>query len=551
MGALGSTVRSLVRDKGFSITVLMTLAICVMANTTTFALVNCVLLRPLPLPEADDLVLIANRYPKAVSEFTNESSYGDYVDRLKGVPALESLGMFQYRDQTLEINGNPEQTPGMLVTASFFDVARVRPSIGRGFEAGEEEPGKDDKVILSAGLAKQLFGAESAASGRTLRISGRTHSVVGVIPAGFSFPGKEARLWIPLAVSSEVKQRYHSNNWYQIGRLRPGATIAQVQAQVDAINAGNMDRFPQFRQLLINAGFHSVVEPLKLMLVRQIESSLYLLWGGAICVLLIGALNLANLSLARFSARTRDIATRLAIGATPAQVWRAVVIEYVAVALTGGVLGLIAGSVLLRLLAFAAAITSFPRASEVHIDAVTVAVALLLSALSGLAMALAPVTGVLQVRVAGMLRESGERSGTAGRQAQALRRMLVVAEIGFAFVLLLGAGLLLTSFRNLLKADPGFRADHVLTAFVNAPRTRYKSDDDLRRLTTAAVEAVRRIPGVTTAGVTDTIPLGGNASDSVVFAEGYQMRPGESIISPLYMSVTPGYFEAMRISLLR
>src|SRR4051812_17882608 len=318
MRALRSTVRALVRDKGFSIIVLLTLAICVMANTTTFAIVDCVLLRPLPLPEADDIVLIANRYPKAVAEITNQSSYGDYTDRLKGVPAVESLAMFQYRDQTLEINGNPEQIPGMLVTASFFDVVRVRPSIGRRFEAAEEEPGKDDKVILSSGLAKRLFGAESAASGQKLRISGRTHSVVGVMPAGFSFPGKEARVWIPLAVSSEVKQRYHSNNWHQIGRLRRGATIGQAQAQLDAINAGNMYRFPQFRELLINAGFHSAVEPLKLMLVRQIGSSLYLLWGGAICVLLIGALNLANLSLARFSARTRDIATRLAIGASPA-----------------------------------------------------------------------------------------------------------------------------------------------------------------------------------------------------------------------------------------
>ncbi len=543
-------IRALLRDKGFSLTVILTLAICVMANTATFAIVNSVLLLPLPLPDADRIVLVGNRYPKATNQITFMSSGGDYVDRQKGVTALESQALFRYRDRTIEINGSPEQIDGLAVTASFFSVTRVQPAVGRPFTEADEAPGQNDKVILTAGLATELFGSDSAALSRTLRVSGTPFTVVGVMPRDFRFPGPESRFILPLSLTPEEKQGHHNNNWFYIGRLRPGATIAQVQSQVDAINSANLTRFPEFRDILINAGFHSVAEPFKLMLVRQIEGSLYLLWGGALCVLLIGAFNLANLSLARFSSRSRDIATRLALGAGTGQLWRALTVEHLLLALAGGLAGLLAGDALLRVLS-TGIIAELPRAAEVRIDAVTVAVALGLSALTGLIMGAAPITGMLRMRLAGTLRDAGNRTGTTGKQARGLRQLLVVAEVAFAFVLLLGAGLLLVSFRNILKNDPGFRAENVVTASVNIVPARYKADPEIRTFINTSLEAIRRIPGVTAAGATDSIPLGGNSSDSVIFAEGYQFQRGESIVAPKYLSVSPGYFEAMRIPLVR
>lgn len=543
------SVRSLMRDKAFAATVLLTLAVCIAANTTTFAIVNSVILRPLPFPGADQIVLMSNRYPNAGAPTASQSSAGDYYDRLRSVTALREQAMFDFSGQTLEIYGTPEQLQGMAVTPSLFPLLKTTAAEGRTFTAAEGELGSERKVILSDGLWRTVYGGDPGIVGRDVRLSGKPYTIVGVMPPGFNFVDPEVRLWVPLAFTPNQKAAHHNNNWYNIGRLAPGATLAQVQSQVDALNAANLELNPQFKQILINAGFHTVVEPLRHMIVKDVERTLYLLWGGAIFVLLIGALNLANVSFARLTVRRKEMATRLALGGSRVQLLRQLLIENGMIAIAGGVAGILLGVAMLRALT-ATGFDHFPRASEVHIGIAVIIASLAMSAAVGAAIGLLPLIGGFDVDVSQVLRDDS-RSGTSGVRTRRLRQVLVGAEIGFAFVLLAGAGLLFASFRNLLDVDPGFTRDGVLTASTNAPRSRYPDDPSLAILVRRSLEGIRALPGVVSAGATTVIPLGGDHSDSVIFAEGYVVKPGESLISPNQVAVTPGYFESMRIALLR
>lgn len=542
-------IRALLRDKGFAGTVLLTLAVCIAANTAIFAIVNSVVLRPLPVPNAREIVLMSNSYPKAGAPNTKNSSAGDYYDRLQGITALATQAMFRGADQAIEIGGIPRQVTGYAVTPSFFRLVEVPPAHGRAFTEAEGEIGSEQKVILSDGLWREIYGGNLSAIGRDLRIGGRPYTVVGIMPPGFNFVDPEVRFWVPLAFTAEQKAAHHNNNWYNIGRLKPGATMSQVQAQVDAINAANLERFPQFKTILINAGFHTTVQPLDEMIVGEIRPTLYLLWGGALFVLLIGALNLANVALARFTVRRKEVATRLALGVSQPGLLRQFVAENMLLALAGGVAGLLLGYGLLQSLAVIG-FKRFPRASEVHIDAAVILVALGLSAVIGVLLGILPLANVMKLNVSSVLHD-GSRTGTAGTGIRRLRQALVGAEIGLSFVLLVGAGLLLASFRNLLHVDPGFKSDRVLTASTLAPRARYADDKALNALMRRALDSIRRVPGVISAGATSAIPFGSSHSDSVIFAEGYTMKPGESLISPTAFDVTPGYFETMRIPLAR
>jgi len=375
--------RSLLRDKGFAATVVLALAICMAAYTATFAIVNSVLLRPLPIPNADAIVLMANLYPKAGVTDQEVSGVPDYYDRLRAVTALQEQAMFDQADMTLKVNGRAEQVPGMEVTPSFFKLIGISPARGRAFTPEEGEIGNDHKVILSHALWQQLYGGDPSAIGHELRLAATPFTIVGIMPRNFVFLYPEVRFWVPLAFTAKAKTQYHNNGWEDIGRLKPGATIAQVQAQVNALNAANLERLPQLRSFIISSGFYTKVEPLQHMLVRNVEGVLYLLWGGAVFVLLIGGLNITNLALARWSVRGSEIATRLALGASRAQLARQFTVENALVAGVGG----IGGVVLLRAVA-AVGLENFPRAEEVRIDGTVILVAL------GLAVAVGVLVGL-------------------------------------------------------------------------------------------------------------------------------------------------------------
>jgi predicted permease len=542
-------VRSLWRAKGFAATVALTFAICIAANTALFAIVDSVVLRPLPVPDANSIVLLGNEYPKAGVSNLNSSSAGDYYDRLREMTAFESQALFRQREQTVELNGLPQRIHGMLVTPSWFTLLRVSPALGRPFTEEEGEVGRDQEVILSYSLWQQLFAGDRSALGRSLRISGSPFTIVGVMPQNFDFIDPEVRLWLPLAFTPDDKTVHHNNNWYDIGRLKPGATVAQAQAQVDAINAENLERFPEFKELLINAGFHTVAKPLQDLLTEGVKRTLYLLWGGAMLVLLIGGLNIANLALTRLSLRRKEMATRIALGAGRPQLMRQLLLENLGLALLGGLGGIALGAGVLRLLGVLG-LERMPRASEVHLNFTVMIVALALSLFAGLLAAVFPLASLSKISINDALHEDS-RTGTTGKRTRSVRQLLVAAQVGFAFALLVGAALFLASFRRLLQVDPGFHPEGVVTASVSLPSAKYANWDALRGFLQRALPQVRAIPGVSMAGVINAIPLGVDHSDSVIFAEGYQMRPGESIISPLHLDASPGYFEAMGIPMVR
>jgi predicted permease len=544
-------LRLLLKDKAFTITAAATLAMCIGANTALFSVVHNVLLRPLPVPDSQRLVLMSNTYPKAGAEGLGSSGVPDYYDRIRDVAVLEDQAVYQTRTMAIDQNGTPARVLTMIATPSLFHLIKATPQIGRTFSDTEGEIGNERRVILSYALWQSAFGGDRQVVGKDARINSQPYTIVGVMPRGFLFMEPDVMLWIPAAFTPAQKsdEQRHSNNWRNVGRLKPGATLQQAQSQVDALNAANMERFPQYKQLLINAGFRTVVTQLQDFLVRDVRQILYLMWGGALFVLLIGAVNVANLVLVRSRVRIKELATRLALGAGRARVARQLVVESVLLTMVSAAIGLFLGYVALRFLT-TLNLQDLPRAGEIRLDGIVVAFTLGVAAIIGLTLGLIPVATVLPANLTSVLREEG-RSGTSGGGARTLRRSLVVAQVAFAFVLLIGAGLLFASFRHILSVDPGFRPDGVLTASVTLPRARYTEPKAMIAFHNEALRRIRALPGVTSAGATDWVPLSGNHNDSVILAEGYQMQPGESVISPANADVTPGYFESMGATLAR
>jgi predicted permease len=543
-------LRLLWKDKAFTLTAALTLALCIGANTALFSVVHNVLLRPLPVPESDRIVLMANAYPGAGADIGSSSGVPDYYDRLRDVHVFEEQALYNGSNRSLDQNGTPTRVRATNVTPSFFRLLRVPPALGRIFSEQDGEPGNDKKVVLSYALWQTQFGGAADAVGKDIRLDGRPYEIVGVMPKNFYFLNPNVMLWVPLAFNADAKSdaRRHSNNFQNIGRLKPGATVEQAQQQVNALNAANLERFPQYRELLINAGFHTTAERLQDNLVRDVKSTLYLMWSGALFVLLIGCVNVANLMLVRSRARVKELATRLALGASRWRVARQLVAESVLLTMLSAGLGLLVGYAALQLLG-TLDIQELPRGEEIRLDGVVVANTLGIAAVIGLVLGLIPVANVLPANLTMVLREEG-RTGTSARGARTLRRTLVVAQVAFAFVLLIGAGLLFASFRQVLAVDPGFHPDGVLTASISLPRSRYADEKAVIGFTDEILRRLRALPGVTAAGATTTIPFGGNNSDSVILAEGYQLKPGESVISPNLVIVTPGYLTAMGATLV-
>jgi predicted permease len=547
---LRTGLRLLARDKAYSLTAATTLALCLAANTALFSVVHHVLLRPLPVPEPERILLMSNQYPGAGASDSSNSGVPDYYDRLRETSVYDEQALFNTGSVSLDEDGRPVRVEVMNVTPSYLRVMRTAPALGRPFTSEEGEPGNEKKVLLSDGLWRSLFAADPGAVGKDLRIDGQPYTVVGVMPRAFEALAPGISLWRPLAFTAEQKSdaRRHSNNWWNVGRLKPGATLAQAQAQVNALNAANLERFPQYKELLINAGFFTKVDRFPDHLVRHVKPILYLLWGGALFVLLIGCLNVANLALVRSKVRAKEMATRLALGAPSWQLARQLVVENVLLTAVAGALGLALGAAAVR---FASSFDfqDLPYGKDIRLDGMAALYALALALAIGSLLGLLPLLSALRTNPSGVLRQEG-RGSTGGGAAGALRRTLVVGQVAFTFVLMLGSGLLLASFANVLRVDSGFVPERVATASVALPTSRYADEKARRSFVDEALRRVRALPGVTAAGATDTIPFSGAHNDSVIIAEGYLMKPGESVISPSQVEITPGYFEAMGASLV-
>ena len=540
--------RLLWRNKGFAATAMATLAVCIAVNTAIFSVVDSVVLRPLPFPGSDRVLLMYNSYPGAGAERTS-NGVPDYYDRLAGMPALGEQALYNTPNLTIGSAGSVQQVPGMSVTPSFFRLLRARPLVGRLFAEEDGEIGKQRKAILSYALWQELYAGDRSVIGKEIRIYGNPYTIVGVLPRDFSFLDPRVRVYRPLAFTPEQKSDdgRHNNNWEMIGRLKPGATREQAQAQLDVINAANMSRLPHFREILTNARFSTRAVPLQDEVVKPIRKTLFLLWGGALFVLLIGVINIANLAVARGSVRLRELATRSALGAGRWRIARQLLTEGVLMTAGGTALGLLVGywSIgLLRLLH----VERIPRGAEVGLSGTVVLYVLGLSLAAAVVIGAIPVVQALRVSLVSVLRDD-VRTGTGGRGGRVLRHGLVVAQLAFALVLLMGAGLLTASFRQVLAIRPGFVAEQVVTGTVGLPGVRYRDDAAMRSFMERSLEKIRALPGVLEAGATNAIPFGTDFSDSVIMAEGYTMKPGESLISGDNMSITPRYFEALKVPL--
>jgi predicted permease len=542
-------VKLLLRDRGFTVTAVLTLAIALGANLAVFSIVRSVLQKPLPFPDSHRVMAIHNSYPNA-GVIRTDNAVPDYFDRKREVLAFEELAIYRFQGLTVGEPGATRRVRAMRATPSLLQLLRAAPARGRVFLEEEGETGNEAKAILTYPLWQEVYGGAEDIVGREIRVNGTHHEIVGVLPEQFLFLSPEVRLLIPAAFTEEDKSddRRHSNNWEMAGRLAPGATLEQAQSQIDALNAVNLGRFPAMREIVINAGFHTTALPLQDDVVRDLRGTLQLLWGGVAAVLLIAIVNVANLVLVRSQTRLKELAIRSSIGAGRLRIARQLVTEMLLLTLAGASVGIGVGFALIHgLRSFG--INELPRGTEIRLDFVSLAIAVAAAMVVGALLALIPVVRMVRMNLSDIVHQEG-RTSTGGRGAALLRKTLVVAQVAFALVLLIGAGLLLASFRRVLAIDPGFRPESVLTASVSLPPGRYEEETDMVAFHERALAGIRSIAGVESAGATSVIPFGGSYNDSVIMAEGYQMAPGESLISPSKTEVTPGYFETMGIPLL-
>jgi predicted permease len=544
-------VRLLFKDRSFTATVVATLALCLAANIAIFAIVDGVLFKPLPFPEAHQLVRIYNAYPGAGVE-NADNGVPDYLDRKREVTAFDEIALFRQAGVTISGTGfnEAERIQSMIVTPSMFRALQTQPLRGQLLTDAHGEVGQERVVVLTYGFWQRVFGGRDDAIGQDVRLGGVPYRVVGVLPAGFVFLNRDIQLFRPAAFTPQEQsdQARHSNNWQMLARLKPEATREQAQSQLNALNAANMERFPQWRDILTNARFRTDVLDFQADLIGGRRATLTMLWGGAIFVLLIGAVNVANLVLVRSTSRIRELATRHAMGATFGRLARQSLTESIVLSMAGGVAGIALGWWAIQSTSFFG-IDQLPSGSLVTLDLRVIGFTGLLVASVGVAVGMIPVVAMRRANMAQVIREEG-RSGTQGRGPRLMRRVLVTSQVAFALMLLIGAAVLLASFERVLNINPGFMAENVLIGTVSLPASRYADDALVLSTIDRLLERVRSLPGVAGAGVTTTLPFSGNYSDSVILAEGYQMQPGESLISPGQVSVSPGYFEAMHARLL-
>jgi predicted permease len=406
-------------------------------------------------------------------------------------------------------------------------------------------------VVLSHAFASKQPGGVGGMVGRQVRLDDQLFDVVGILPEAFHFLNPEIRLFVPLAFTDEdrAEDRRYSQNHEQIARLAPGVTLEQAQAQVDALNAQFLDRAGTLKAPLIKAGYTTKTVEFEADLVRNVRAALQLLGGGVLFVVLIAAVNIANLSLVRGSGRMKELATRSAVGAGRGRIAFQLVIEATLLTAIGGALGLLVGYWSLGALEWLG-LSDLPRAHEIRMDEAVFGFTLGLALLLGFVVGAAPAVQLARSSLSNMLRDEG-RSGTAGRGTQFVRRALVVSQVALAFVLLVGAGLLLASFTQLMRIDPGFVADHVLTGRVSPLESRYPDDAALRAYASRALERLRALPGIEAAGASSYLPFSWDGNSSVIIPEGQPMDPGASVVSPNQLYVTPGYLEAMKVALKR
>jgi len=534
--------RQLRRSPGFAAVAVMMLALGIGANTAIFSVINTVLLQPLPYKNASALVKIWGANPKKGID-VDLMSPGDFQDLRSQSRVFEEIGSSTDQVYNLTNAGNPESLPGYQLSANFFKLLGVSPILGRTFSAGEDTPGHDRVVVLSYGLWRRRFGGDPGVVGKTITLNGEPYVAIGVMPANFYYPVRDNELWTPIVVPPGTVTDRSIRFLRVLARLKPGAFLQQAQAETDTIAARIAVLHPD-----TNAGQSTRVVSVEEEATRDIRPALLALMGAVGLVLLIACANVANLLLARSARRRGEIALRVALGASRPRLLRQFLTESTLLALLGGALGVLLASFSVDGLVhmFPATISNLdiPRVESIPIDGKVLGFALVTSLLTGVLFGVAPAMRS-QLDLRESLQDGGR--GLRGERSTTYRNALVVSEVALSLVLLMGAGLLVKSFMNLLGRNLGFTADGVLTFRVMLPDSKYASETQQKNFVDQVLHGVRSLPGVRSVGTVTFLPLSGWYGVRTFAIAG---RPLEKAPPVVWSGASPEYFRTMEIAML-
>jgi putative ABC transport system permease protein len=538
-------IRQLRRSPGFALAAVLTLTLGIGANTAVFSLVNGVLLHSLPYKDADQLYsLLEQRAP----DDNRLASYPTFLDWQSQAQSFDQLSYV--RGQTVSLRGpdGPEQLLAGYVSEDFFATMGRNPSLGRAFSSEEQQSGAAPVAVISHQLWRRRFGEDPLIIGRTIALDDQSVTVIGIMPAGFSYP-EWASLWLPIVTlpandRASLDQRGIHSDSRVIGRLKKGVALPAAKAQLDAIAARLAQTYPSENAGWTGVRFYSLRE----LALGDAKSKLIVLSAAVALVLLIGCANIAGLSLARATARERELAVRVALGAQPRRLLRQLLTEHLVLVICGAAGGWLVAQAAVEALR-SSPVELLPRLDEISLDRATLAFTVAISALVTLVLGLLPAMRATRGDAAASLKEGGSGSGTSLGQTR-LRAGLVVTQIAMAVVLLTGAGLLLKSFQRLQAVQPGFDLHGLLTVRIIPPSPRYDDPEAAVALYKRLAEAVAAVPGVESAALSNHVPLTGASMETRVLVEGRESR-ADSGQTALFRTVSPGYFSTMRIPVLR
>ncbi|MGH9934665.1 MAG: ABC transporter permease, partial [Blastocatellia bacterium] len=532
--------RMLLKKPGFTLIAILTLALGIGANTAIFSVVNAVLLRPLRYSAPDRLAQVWQNFPQSGANQVTISApeFLDYKDQNR---VFERMAAFRPQGFTLTSGGEPERILGARVSADLFPLLGVAPALGRAFLPEEDQLGGPRAVILSHGFWQRRFGSDTALIGKSLTLDGESFTVVGVMPPGFQFPPQSLQneLWANVPFDANDLNR---RGWRPLGviaRLKSGVSADQANAELKAIAA----RFPVSGPV---PGAYMV--PLQEQVVGRVRRALLILFGAVSFVLLIACANVANLSLSQAAARQREMAVRAAVGASRARLIRQLLVESLPLALLGGGAGLLLAMWIVELLVSANP-NNIPRTNEIGIDLRVLGFTLSVSLLTGVIFGLAPAWQLSKLDLNESLKEGGRGSSVSFRRFS-LRSLLLVSEVALSLALLIGAGLMINSFARLLRVDPGFDPRGVLTMQIALPQSKYSEIQQRAFFFEQALERIRSLPGVQSAGMTSALPLTGNPDFGFTIEGRTPSAPGE-VPQTRWRAISPDYLRTMSIPLRR
>ena len=535
-------VRQLLKAPGFALVAIVGLGLGIGANVALFSVINSVFLRPLPYREPGRLVRLSST--DEAQNFTRVGfSYPRYLEVQQRQQVFSDLAFMAGNGFTLTGRGDPEQLIGIHATASLLPALGLEPLLGRNFSAGEDRPGGEPVVLVSQRIWQEKFNRDPSVLGQVLTLNGAPYTIIGVLPeAASSFPLNQFQIWVPrpAEVPFLVPAQLDNGGFFfqVVARLRPGVSLEQAREAMDVIAAGYRATYPTN----VDAASRIELVPLLDDAVGEQRRSYLMLFGAVGCVLLIACANIANLLLARFAGRRKEIAARFALGATRADVLGQLLTESMLVALLGGAVGLLLAQWALGAVAALGA-DSIPRAVEIRLDPAVLVFTLVVTLVTGLAIGLLPAWQAARVNVNETLKE-GSRGSTGG--GQRLRAGLLVAEVSLSLVLLISAGLFLTSFARLQRVQPGFEPEGVFTAQLVLPAQRYDAEK-LVAFYERFYKKLATLPGGASAALTDRVPLTGGQTPAPVAVKGRPVPPMSGQPNANRHLVSPGYFTTLGI----